>query len=182
MIFVNFSTKSYIVVISVIKLDQRSFKMDSEASLVTGTENTDSAEFPQNIEAELTEVADNEIIRISKKAQRYCIINFNLVNWSYMNVSMKFSDETYIFKIKEALKKRHGCMDELKLCINAYADENEIQNEMLTLRDIGCVGKEPTNLMVGPNGNTIFDESELPKYHFFYDFRPSNLLDPLLLY
>lgn len=50
-------------------------------------------EFPQHQET-------NNIIRISKKPIRYLVINFNLINWNYMNLSMKFSDETYVFKIK----------------------------------------------------------------------------------
>ena len=87
-----------------------------------------------------------------------------------------------LYFIKEALQKRHGCNDELKLCLNSFADENEIQNEMLKLSDIGCIGREPTNLLVGPNGATTFDETELPQYHFFYELFPKNLLDPLLLF
>lgn len=53
---------------------------------------------------------------------------------------------------------------------------------MLKLSDIGCIGREPTNLLVGPNGATTFDETELPQYHFFYELFPKNLLDPLLLF
>lgn len=53
------------------------------------------------------------------------------------------------------LRQRHGCTDELKICMNAYADENEIRNEMLTLKDIGLVGKEPTNLTVGKLFNIL---------------------------
>lgn len=73
-------------------------------------------------------------------------------------------------------------MDALRLCLNSFSDENEIHNEMLTLRDCGCIGRAPQNALIGPNGVTTFDESEIPVYHIFYDFKPTNLLDPLLLY
>ena len=61
---------------------------------------TNSAEsFDQTGEFTQQQESSN-IMRISKKPIKYLVIDFNLINWSYMNLSMKFSDETYIFKIK----------------------------------------------------------------------------------
>ena len=66
---------------------------------------TNSAEsFDQT--GELTQQQESSnIMRISKKPIKYLVIDFNLINWSYMNLSMKFSDETYIFKIKVSCQR-----------------------------------------------------------------------------
>lgn len=72
-------------------------------------------------------------------------------------------------------------MEDLKVCINAFTESNEIRNEMLTLKECGCEGKTP-DVIVGPSGIPSFDESTLPVYQLFYDFKPSDFSDPVLLF
>ena len=72
-------------------------------------------------------------------------------------------------------------MDDLKICFNSFAESNEVHNEMLTLQDCGCLGKIP-DVLVGPSGIPAFDESTLPVIQVFYDFKPNDFADPVLLF
>ncbi len=73
-------------------------------------------------------------------------------------------------------------MDDIKLCFKSYAEENEIFNDMLTLVDCGCYGKPPKFATVSSDGTVTYDDSELPVYEVFYEMKPRELMDPLLLY
>ena len=84
--------------------------------------------------------------------------------------------------MQKALHKRHGCQDEIKICLNSFTEENEIADEMLTLRECGLNGKVPKNAIIGQNGNITYDDTDLPVYQIYYDMKPTQLLDPLLLY
>ena len=46
----------------------------------------------------------------------------------------------------------------------------------------GCLGVTPKNAVISSAGNVVYDDSELPVYHIYYDLKPLELLDPLLLY
>ena len=39
------------------------------------------------------------------------------------------------------LRDRHGQMKDLKLCLNSFAEANEIHNDMLTLAECGVRGE-----------------------------------------
>lgn len=98
-----------------------------------------------------------------------------------MNFTMKFRDSTKIFTIKKLLRERHGRMDDLKICKNSFTESNELNDEMLTLKEYKLIGRQPT-ITTGEDGEYIVDESEIPCVKLFYDFKPSDFADPVLLF
>ena len=87
------------------------------------------------------------------------------------------------------LRNRHGCTDDIKICFNAFLDDNEVKDEMLMLRDCGCYGsvvKKNTAPPLATEATTDLaneaDSTELPTYQLYYDLKPVKMLDPLLLY
>ncbi len=102
-------------------------------------------------------------------------IDFKLLNWKFMNFSMKFKENTRIFSLKKILQHRHGRMDELKLCFNAFTEGNEIHDEMLTLLECGLRG-HPTDPA------QLDTDKEIPTVLLFYDFKSTNFSDPVILY
>lgn len=111
-------------------------------------------------------------------------IQFKLLNWKFMNFSMKFRETTHIFTLKKLLQERHGRIDDLKLCFHAYTEANEIHNDMLTLRDCGLKGQpiEPPEPEEGQEPPTEPVEMTIPTVQLFYDFKPTNFSDPVVLY
>ena len=61
------------------------------------------------------------------------ILDFKLINWKYMNFTMKVKENTHIFSIKNILRDRHGRMDDLKICFKAFTESSEVKDDMLTL-------------------------------------------------
>jgi hypothetical protein len=108
-----------------------------------------------------------------------------------MNFTMKFKEDTKIFSVKvislhpshtphspqKVLAKRHGRMTDLKICLNNFTESNEISDEMLTLLECGMRG-EPQEI----DADGIPMDSNLPLYQIFYDFKPCEFGDPVLLY
>lgn len=78
---------------------------------------------------------------------------------------------------QKVLAKRHGKMEALKICLNAFAESNEITDEMLTLVQCGMRG-QPINIL--PDNTE--DVSNVPMFQIFYDFKPQEFGDPVLLY
>jgi hypothetical protein len=66
----------------------------------------------------------------------------------------------------------------MKICLNAFSPENEILDDMLTLEACGCIGK--ITKTSDKNNDTI--NLELPIFQIYYDMKPVDLLDPLLLF
>jgi hypothetical protein len=110
-------------------------------------------------------------------------IQFKLLNWKFMNFSMKFRENTHIFTLKKLLQERHGRIDDLKLCFHAFVEQNEIHNEMLTLRECGLKGApiEPPEPEEGVAPIAAAD-MVIPSVQLFYDFKPANFSDPVVLY
>ncbi len=80
--------------------------------------------------------------------------------------------------LQKVLASRHGKMENLKICLNSFTESNEINDEMLTLVECGMRG-QPLEA-VGENG--VEDFSSIPMFQIFYDFRPCEFSDPVLLY
>lgn len=97
-----------------------------------------------------------------------------------MNFTMKFKEDTYIFTIKKILRERHGQIDELKLCFNSFTELNEIQDEMLTLRDCG-LKSHPCGGAVTEEEKQL-EESCIPTVQLFYDYKPVAKSDPVVLF
>lgn len=72
--------------------------------------------------------------------EKWVEIHFKLLNWKFMNFSMKFREQTHVFTLKKLLQERHGRIDDLTLCFHAYAEANEIKDEMMTLKQCGLKG------------------------------------------
>ena len=68
-------------------------------------------------------------------------------------------------------------MTDLKICLNNFTESNEITDEMLTLLECGIRG-EPQEL----DAEGLPIDSNLPLYQIFYDFKPCEIGDPVLLY
>jgi len=100
-----------------------------------------------------------------------------------MNFAMKFRDNTRIFTIKKLLQERHGRMDDLKVCFTSFADVNEVTDEMLTLKECG-VKFAPFNTAVihTPEGMASEEYKSIPTVQLFYDFKPNNFSDPVILF
>ena len=92
-----------------------------------------------------------------------------------MNFSMRFKDETHIFTLKKLLHERHGRLDDLILCFHAFNEENEINNEMLTLKELGL-----KSCFVDIDNKE--EAMTIPTVQLFYDFKPTNFSDPVVLY
>ena len=138
---------------------------------------------------------------LQSERDSFVILDFKLLNWKYMNFSMKFRESTHIFTIKvclywipngqfspilffyfqKLLRERHGRVEDLKICFTSFSETNEVNDEMLTLKQCGCNGVMP-EIVIGPTGVPMFDESKVPTIPVFYDFKPSDFSDPVLLY
>jgi hypothetical protein len=92
-----------------------------------------------------------------------------------MNFSMRFKDDTRIFTLKKILYERHGKLDDLKLCFHAFNEDNEINDEMLTLRDLGLKSCHADI----ENKDEVLN---IPTVQLFYDFKPTNFSDPVILH
>ena len=92
-----------------------------------------------------------------------------------MNFSMKFKEETRIFTIKKILQERHGKLESLKLCFHAFVEANEVDDEMLTLKECGLKG-----VLVDITNND--EVATIPTVQLFYDFKPVNFSDPVILF
>jgi hypothetical protein len=97
----------------------------------------------------------------------YVTLELKLVNWIYLDLKVRVRVTTPVFVLKRQLVERHGRLEALRLWKGAVADENEMSNDSMSLADYGIVGKR---LVESPETCTIF-----------YDFRPFNSKDPLLL-
>jgi len=113
--------------------------------------------------------------------ENYIILSFNLLNWAFMNFQQKFTENTHVFTIKKILSERHGHLKELKLCIGSFIEANEVVDEMLTLRECGLGGK-PQVKYLDEHNNVQIDESDVPVVQIYYDFKPADTGDPVLLF
>jgi hypothetical protein len=98
-----------------------------------------------------------------------------------MNFTMKFRENTHIFTIKKILRERHGRMEDMKICLNAFTESNEVTDDMLTLQDCGIKGAH-REIIFGENNVPTVNDSSLPNIDVIYDFKPHDFSDPVLLY
>jgi hypothetical protein len=55
-------------------------------------------------------------------------------SWCYLHIYLN---------VQKILRERHGRVDDLQMYLGEPKEENEITNEMLTLKQIGCEGVIP---------------------------------------
>lgn len=131
---------------------------------------------------ESREPAENSAPQIIETdRENYIILSFNLLNWEFMNFEQKFNEKTHIFTIKKILTERHGYLKELRLCIGSFVEANEINDDMSTLKECGLQGK-PQSRYLDDNNAIQVDDSGVPRVQIYYDFKPADKGDPVLLY
>lgn len=75
-----------------------------------------------------------------KDDTKWVSLDMKLVNWAYLNYSIRVKLDTPLFSIKKRLVARHGRMSELRLYKDAVEDDNELVDEMITLEAAGVPG------------------------------------------
>ena len=98
-----------------------------------------------------------------------------------MNFKQRFKDTTHIFTLKRLLREKHGRIEDLKICFHEYSEPNEVSNEMLNLRECGLTGQHLETKLTAA-GELEIDEKALPTVQVFYDFKPANNDEAVLLY
>jgi hypothetical protein len=112
----------------------------------------------------------------------YVYLDFRMLNWKYMNFVQKFRDTTHIFTLKRLLTERHGRVGDMKICFDAYSEANEVKDEMMTIKDCGIKGRQPNMIPDEENGGHKIEEGSIPTVQVFYDFKPIDYSDPVMLY
>ncbi len=123
----------------------------------------------------------NEPQLIETDRENYIILSFNLLNWAFMNFQQKFTEKTYMFTVKKILAERHGHLKELRVCIGSFIEANECVNDIVTLKECGLSGK-PQVKYLDANNQIQIDESDVPVVQIYYDFKPADAGDPVLLF
>jgi len=99
----------------------------------------------------------------------YVTLEFKLMNWGFLDFSLRVPTDTHLFTVKKKLEERHGRIRDLVVCMSSYAEKNEMTDDVKTLDDYGIKG--------APDGA----EQEATQL-IFYEFKPCDHDDPLLLH
>ena len=111
----------------------------------------------------------------------YVLLDFRMLTWKYMNFSMKFREETRIFTLKKLLAERHGRVTDMQICFHAFSEANTVKDEMLSLKECGLTGRQP-EMIKNDAGHWVIDESSIPVVQVFYDYKPLDFTDPVMLF
>lgn len=102
----------------------------------------------------------------------WILLEFKLIDWSYMDFSRVFRSSTTIHTIKEVIVNYHGGnIQKLTLCKDTYLETNELRNDRITLKE--CLGISGS-----------LDKNKAPVIRICYDFLPDGCTepDPILMY
>lgn len=102
--------------------------------------------------------------------EKWITLDMKLLNWRYSQEVRRVKTSTPVFTIKQWIADKHGSITDLKLCLGAFTESNELKDEMMTLEDYGVLGA------------SIEDGAPLPTLQLFYDFKPLKFDDPILLH
>ena len=72
--------------------------------------------------------------------EQWVTLELKLLNWNYMNFHHRCKTDTRLFQIKNLLQEKHGRMQNLKICKEAFAERNEMVDDMATLEAEGIQG------------------------------------------
>lgn len=114
--------------------------------------------------------ANDNLLDNDDDEQNWIVLDMRLLNWSYMNFRLKLRQRTPVFSLKRELEERHGQITSIKLCLNHFADRNELVDEMKSLADYGLKG-----------GSVDEHDPDMQQYIIYYDFKHCDQSDPLLL-
>ena len=67
--------------------------------------------------------------------EKWVTLEMNLMNWAFLNFSVKIRVKTHLFSVRKMLEEKHGRMRDLKICLHQFTEKNEMGDEMMTLED-----------------------------------------------
>ena len=105
-----------------------------------------------------------------EEPDKWVTLEFYLMNWNFMDTSMRTKTDTHLFTIKQHLVKRHGRIKDLVICKESFTSANELTDDMKTLEDYGVIGA-PDDI----------DKKNHKTIRLYYEFKPCDHDDPLLL-
>jgi len=92
-------------------------------------------------------------------------LQLKLINWTFQNFTIKVKTSTPLFSIANKLRQRHGKLRDLRLYKDTVNDDNILDGEFSSLHELGIQGSKTGD------ANCVI----------YYDFKPENVSDPLLL-
>mmetsp|Transcript_26177 Transcript_26177/g.38629 ORF Transcript_26177/g.38629 Transcript_26177/m.38629 type:complete len:150 (-) Transcript_26177:179-628(-) len=101
--------------------------------------------------------------------EEWVTLELKLLDWEFMDFRTTVRSDTHLFTIKDTLKRRHGQIRDLVICKNAFKENNEMQDDALTLKDYGITGN--------------VEGTSPPVIALYYDFKTADCAnpDPILL-
>ena len=122
----------------------------------------------EEVKTESTFVKPEEVLALVP--ENWVTLEFYLMNWNFMDTSMRVKTDTHLFTIKHNLVKRHGRIKDLVICKGSFTSANELSDDMKTLEDYGVTG--------APDDP---DKKLHKTMKLYYEFKPCDHDDPLLL-
>uniref|UniRef100_A0A7S2WAM6 Ubiquitin-like domain-containing protein n=1 Tax=Rhizochromulina marina TaxID=1034831 RepID=A0A7S2WAM6_9STRA len=112
------------------------------------------------------------LAELRKMAQRdaepsYVTLDLKLMNWDFMNSTLRVKTSMRLFQIKDEIQRRHGLVKNLVLCKGVFSEVNELKDDMATLEDLGFPG--------------AMEDEKPVSATIYYDFKAQDHDDPLLL-
>jgi hypothetical protein len=111
--------------------------------------------------------SDFQPLVLLPEVPEWVTLDLKLLNWNYMNFQWRVKTSTRLFAVREKLKDRHGRITELKICKEQFSAKNELKEDMATL--------EQCHIRGAPQ------DAPPIRYTIYYDFKPVDSDDPLLL-
>ena len=137
--------------------------------------------------------------------EQWVTLELKLLNWNYMNFHHRCKTDTRLFQIKNLLQEKHGRTQNLKICKEAFAERNEMVDDMATLEAEGIQGAAQeapqvvrraarvrtrlatcshSRLRCADSYQSLFFcpyDCPAQMYTLYYDFTPCDSDDPLLV-
>ena len=110
-------------------------------------------------------------VTIAEKVDRFVNCQLKLINWIFLDFELKGCnvEKTRLFTIKRKIKERHGRVTNLKVYLGTVSPQTELTNDMASLEELGVEGSPKSEL------------NEPEEIVLYYDFKPYEHNDPLLL-
>ena len=110
-------------------------------------------------------------VQVAEKVDRFVNCQLKLINWIFLDFTLKGCnvEKTRLFTIKRKIKERHGRVNNLKVYLGTVSPQTELTNDMATLEELGIEGSPKSEI------------NEPEEVVLYYDFKPFEHNDPLLL-
>jgi ubiquitin len=116
---------------------------------------------------ETQKFSDFQPLVLLPEVEEWVTLDMKLLNWGYMNFQWRVKTDTRLFRVQEHIKERHGRIADLKICKEQFSERFELKDDMATLQSYGIRGAPA--------------DSPAIVYTIYYDFKPLDHDDPLLL-